>query len=516
VRKEIVINVASHETRIAILEDGELVEILVERSENERMVGDIYKGIVTAVLPGMQAAFVDIGLEKSAFLHVSDVADTDLADSTIIDDQEGGEEEETAVRSRRSNRFVPIQNLLQKGQDILVQITKEQIGTKGPRVTSQISLPGRFIVLVPGEDYIGVSRKISSWPEKRRLRDLVRASKPESVGIIVRTVGEGKGEKEFQDDVNRLVRLWQKVERRAKRVRAPCLIHEEMGMTSSLIRDLFSDDIDRVVTDSKEEYKQILSYLKMIAPLLRSRVELYREKAPIFDAFKIEPEIARTLERKVWLKKGGFLVIDHTEAMVTIDVNSGKYVGTSDHESTMLKINLDAAREIARQLRIRDLGGIIVIDFIDMASHKNRRRVVDELLLNLKRDRSKISVSQMSDFGLVEMTRQRVRPSLLYTFSEPCPVCSGAGRVQGRDTTLTKLERWLKRAIAVTSERRFTLYVHPTVAEYLEEDDGERLKILRRATRVKLDVNADPNLSIDSYRFFSPERNVDVTEEFKT
>ncbi|MBI4530780.1 MAG: Rne/Rng family ribonuclease [Candidatus Latescibacteria bacterium] len=515
-RKEIIINVASHETRIAILEDGELVEILVERSENERTVGDIYKGVVTAVLPGMQAAFVDIGLEKSAFLHVSDVADTDLVDSTILDDQDGEEEEETPVRSRRPSRFVPIQNLLQKGQEIMVQITKEQIGTKGPRVTSQVSLPGRFVVLVPGESYIGVSRKITNWAEKRRLRDLVRSLKLENIGIIIRTVGEGHGQKELEDDINRLVKLWQKIERKAKRLKAPCLLHEEMGMTSSLIRDLFSEDVDRVVTDSKYEYKQILSYLKTVAPNLRSRVELYREQTPIFDAFNIESEIEKTLDRKVWLKKGGFLVIDHTEAMVTIDVNSGKYVGTSDHESTMLKINLDAAREIARQLRLRDIGGIIVIDFIDMTASKNRKRIADELIANLKRDRSKISVSQMSDFGLVEMTRQRVRPSLLYTFSEPCPTCSGIGRVQGRDTTLTKIERWLKRATTVINERRLTLYVHPTVAEYLGEDDGERLKAIRRATRVRLDVTADPNLSIEDYRFFSLERNMDITEEFRT
>lgn len=515
--KEIIINVATHETRIAILEEGELVEILVERPENERMVGNIYKGIVTAVLPGMQAAFVDIGLEKSAFLHVSDVADIDLADSTIIDDQDVEEEEELPVpRSRRPNRFVPIQNLLQKGQDILVQVTKEQIGTKGPRVTSQISLPGRFVVLVPGENYIGVSRKITNWTEKRRLRDLVRGMKLENVGIIIRTVGEEKGEKEFEDDVSRLVKLWQKIDRKAKRVKAPNLLHEELGMTSSLIRDLFSADVDRVVTDSKYEYKQILSYLKTVAPDLRSRVEVMREKTPIFDLFNIESEIEKTLERRVWLKKGGFLVIDHTEAMVTIDVNSGKYVGTTDHESTMLKINMDAAKEIARQLRLRDIGGIIVIDFIDMTSHKNRKKIVDELLNSLKRDRSKISVLPMSDFGLVEMTRQRVRPSLIFTFSEPCPTCSGIGRVQGRDTTLTKIERWLKRATAVINERRLQLFVHPTVAEYLNDDDGERLRTLRHATRVKLDVHPDPNLSIEDYRFFSIDRGLDITEEFRT
>ena len=507
-KTEIIINVASHETRIALAEDKELVEILVERPENERMVGDIYKGVVSAVLPGMQAAFVDIGLEKSAFLHVSDMADSE----EYADMFDGSNGEARAANFRR--KFAPIQSILHKGEEILVQITKEPIGTKGPRITSEISLPGRFIVLVPNEELIGVSRKISNWGEKRRLRETVRGMKPDGHGIIVRTVGVDKGEKEFRSDIKTMLKVWNGIQKRAEATRAPALIHEEMGMTSGFVRDLFTDDVDRVVVDSRREYRRILKYLRAVSPHLRSRVELYRDKEPIFDAFKIEEEIEKAYNRKAWLKKGGFLIIDHTEALVTIDVNSGKFVGSTDQEDTVLKINMEAAREIARQLRLRDIGGIIVIDFIDMASYKNRRRVVEELQTALKRDRSKTSISQISEFGLVQMTRQRVRPSLLYTYSEPCPTCGGIGRVQGRDTTVTEIERWLKRSVVSLNERRFTLHVHPTVEEYLMENDRARLKLVQKATRTKIEVKKDLDLAIDSYRFFSAKRNKDLTDEF--
>lgn len=509
-RTEIIINMAVHENRIAILEDGRLVEILVERPENERMVGNIYKGVVNAVLPGMQAAFVDIGTEKSAFLHVSDVS-KETADYEDLFDVESDDEEPP----RTSDRFVPIQDMLKKRQELLVQITKEPIGSKGPRATSKVSLPGRFVVLVPNDDYIGVSRKITDWSEKRRLRKLTRRLKPDSFGVIVRTVAKGKGEKELKEDLQRLMRTWKKILRDSQRARAPTLIHREMGTTSSLIRDLFSENVDRVIIDSKREYRRILSYLKSVSPQLCSRVELYSEKTPIFDAFQIEKEIERASERRVELKAGGFLTIDHTEALVAIDVNSGRYVGRSNQEDTVLKINLEAAREIARQLRLRDIGGIIVIDFIDMISSRNRKKVEDELAGLLRRDRSKTNMLPISEFGVMEMTRQRVRPSLLYTFSEPCPVCKGIGRVQGRDTTVGKIERWLKRERAVERERRFRLVVHPSLGEYLSENGGERLKRLQRSARVKLEVEHDPDLPIEEYQMISLKSGEDVTERFR-
>lgn len=511
-RSEIIINVGSHETRIAILEDGRLVELLVERPENERMVGNIYKGIVSSVLPGMQAAFVDIGMEKSAFLHVSDVADTVAEFGELFD----VELEEEPSKPSREGAFVPIQDLLQKGQEILIQITKDPIGTKGPRATSEISLPGRFVVLIPKTDHIAVSRKITSWAEKRRLRDLVREFKPDNYGVIIRTVAQSKGEEELKNEIKSLVKQWEKLQKRAQRTGAPTLIHREMGMTSSLIRDLFNDEVDKVLVDSKREFKEIISYLRSVSPNLRSKVDLYREKAPIFDAFEIEKEIEKALDRKIWLKAGGYIVIDHTEALVAIDVNSGKYVGySSDQEDTILKINIEAAREIARQLRLRDIGGIIVVDFIDMESSKNRKKVYDEFQGALKRDRSKTNVSQISEFGLVEMTRQRVRQGLLYTFSEPCPSCDGIGRVQSRETTLTKIERWMERCQAVSNERGLTLHVHPSILEYLKQNGGERLRILRRATKIRPEIQVDPNLTVDDFRFFSSKLNKDITNEFK-
>ncbi len=501
-RTEIVLNAAIHETRIAILEDGRLVELLVERPEQERMVGNIYKGVVQNVLPGMQAAFVDIGTGKNAFLHASDVWDLDFLDL----------EEERHGRPRQT----PIQQRLRRGQEILVQVTKEAIGDKGPRVTTAISLPGRFVVLAPAqEDLLGVSRKITDVAERRRLRKLAASLKPEHCGLIVRTVAKGKGERELKSEIRRLSKLWENILKASHKVKAPALLHREMGITSSLVRDLFSEEVDRVVVDSKKEYKRILSYLKEVSPHLRERVELYEGELPIFDAFHIEEQVEEALQRRVELKTGGFLVIDHTEALVAIDVNTGKYVGRYNQEDTVLKINLEAAREIARQLRLRDIGGIIVIDFIDMASPKNRRRVEEELAEALKRDRARTNILPINQFGLLEMTRQRVRPSLLYTFSEPCPVCGGIGRVQGRDTTVTKIERCLKRTRVYSGERRFVLKVHPSVAEYLREDRERRLKLLQKSAKVKLELEEDESFSIEEFRILSKKTGEDLTERYR-
>lgn len=499
-RTEIVINVGIHETRIAILEDGQVMEILVERPEHERMVGNIYKGVVRSVMPGMQAAFVDIGSQKNAFLHVSDVADV----AVDYELEEEGERKRPAI-----------QDLLHKGQEVLIQITKEPIDTKGPRATAEIALPGRFLVLLPNDNRIGVSRKIKDWSEKDRLRRVAREVKPENFGVIVRTVAKGKGKDEFESDIKNLLKTWRRIEKKGQRVKAPALIHREMGMTFSLIRDLFTDEVDRVVIDSKKECKQILSYLKSVAPHLCSRVELYAEKTPIFDAFQIEGEIDKAWDRKVWLKKGAYLTIDHTEALVAIDVNSGKYAGKLTQGKTALAINIEAAREIARQLRLRDIGGIIVIDFIDMSQAADRRKVWEELVGALKRDRSKTSVLPISDLGLLEMTRQRVKPSLLYTFSEPCPLCNGVGRVQGRDTTVTKIERWLKRSQATSGERKLILRAHPLVAEYLLENKEARFKMLKKSTKTRIQLEPDPDLPIEAYRFLSWEGDVDITDKFE-
>src|SRR6266850_3791038 len=320
-RREIIINAGSNETRIALLEDKELVEVMVERPEAVRRVGDIYKGRVNAVLPGMQAAFVDLGLEKSAFLHASDLTpDTELED--LFEEEEDGDERPSGGRGGRGRRDEPvprIEEALKKGQDLLVQITKEPIGTKGPRVTTQVSLPGRFLVLMPGHEHIGVSRKIEDRAERARLKSLIREIRPKDAGVIVRTVGAEQGKKEFQSDIKYLEQLWAKIEKQSQRVKAPALLHQEMEFTTGLIRDIFNEDVDQLVIDSVEEHKSILKYLATYAPELRPRVKLYRGEAPIFDHFEIESEIEKAMERKVWLKKGGYITIDQTEALVAID-----------------------------------------------------------------------------------------------------------------------------------------------------------------------------------------------------
>ncbi|HPU85673.1 MAG TPA: Rne/Rng family ribonuclease [Candidatus Latescibacteria bacterium] len=515
-KTEIIVNSATQETRIAILEDGRLVEILVERPDTQRLVGNIYKGIVTSILPGMQAAFVDIGMEKSAFLHARDVGGSPerLDDE---EDEDAEDDDEEAPRSgRETKKYTPIQELLTKGQEVIVQITKEPIGTKGPRVTTDVSLPGRFSVLMPYSNHVGVSRKILGWSEKRRLKALAARLRPENCGIIVRTVAEGQGEDDLTRDINDLKRTWERVHRRAKRMKAPALIHSELGMTTSLMRDLLSEDVERVVVDSKSVYNDIIKYLKGTAPQLRDRVLLYDQKEPVFDAYGIEQEIANATNRRVPLRKGGFLVIDHTEAMVTIDVNTGRYVGRNNQEQTIVNINLEAGQEIARQLRLRDIGGIIAIDFIDMAIEANRKKVWEEFNKALRHDRSRINVAErLSEFGVLEMTRQRVRPSLLYTFSEPCPLCKGSGRVQSPDTTVTKLERWLKRLRAAGGEKKLVLEVHPTVGSYLRENDQRILKALRRTTGAQIILEDNPSLEIDAYRFSSLKTAEDLTAKYE-
>jgi ribonuclease G len=504
-RTEIFINQGIHESRIAILEDGRLSEIWVERPENERMVGDVYKGTVTAVLPGLQAAFVEIGHERTAFLQVRDMIEAENSDS----DSSGG------GRRSRHRSFPNIQSLIKKGEQVLVQVTKEPISTKGARVTTQLSLPGRFMVLVPGGNWVGVSRKISSWNERRRLRDLVTKIKPSGYSVIVRTEGKNQSDREFKRDMKQLVRNYERLIKVNKKATCPAQAHKEMGMTSSIIRDLFTDNVDRLVVDDKELYKEITSYLRQVSPELRKRVEYHKDRRPIFDAFKIEEEIEKAANRTVWMHRGGALVIDYAEAGTFIDVNSARYVGSADQEDNNLNTNLEAAREIARQLKLRDVGGIIVIDFIDMNEERNRRKIIERLIDEFKKDRAKVSISaHVSEFGLVEMTRQRVRPNLLHDHSEPCPICNGTGRILGPDTTLTRIERWLQRSYAATREKRYVLKVHPDVATYILANREKRLKSLRKATKARVKVETDTTLGPQDYRFFSTKRSLDVTAEF--
>jgi ribonuclease G len=509
--REILINCDPHETRIAILEDKELVELLVERSDRRRRVGDIYKARVNAVLPGMQAAFVDIGLAKTAFLHVSDLVES-LVD---YDELEDAPFEEDEGRRREVRQVIKIEDHLEKGQEILVQVTKESIGTKGPRVSGQISLPGRYLVLLPGADHAGVSRRIEDRNERMRLKGIVSEIKPAASGIIVRTAGEGKTKRHFTADVRFLTRLWKRIETKAGKVRAPALLHREMELVAGLIRDIFTDDVHKLVIDSNKEHKQILSYVRSFAPELRHRVKLYTGRAPIFDSYGIESEIEKAMDRKIWLKKGGYISIDQTEALVAIDVNTGRYIGRKDQEETAFKTNLEAAHEIARQLRLRDLGGIIVIDFIDMEQEAHKKAVLDELRSGLRKDRARTKAFQISELGLVEMTRQRERPSLLHYFSEECPSCGGVGRVLSLESMAMKTERILKRAAAELGEKHLQLKVSPQVAVYLLEERGARLEHLERRLGLEVDILDEPSLRREDFRLILKRGNKDVTSQFE-
>ncbi len=475
----------------------------------------------------MQAAFVDLGLKSNGFLHASDLATArpKLVDGLDIEDETGDDNGAVPLRGspRRGRRLRPprrspeshprIEEHLKPGQEILVQITKEPISTKGPRVSQQISLPGRYLVYMPQLDHLGISRKILERDERQRLRGLLTEIKPNGGGIIVRTVGAGKDPRHFRSDVRFLTRMWDEVQKRAKKEKAPALLHREMELTTGLIRDLFTEEVDRVIIDGKKEFREILGYLKSYAPELRSRVEHYEREVPIFDRFGIEPEIEKTFERKIWLKRGGYIVIEHTEALVTIDVNTGRYTGkTTSQEETILRTNLEAAREIARQLRLRDIGGIIVIDFIDMEIEANKRAVLEELRSCLRRDRARTKTFGVSDLGLVEMTRQRVRPSLLHYFSDDCPTCDGVGKVLSLDSVGMAVERMLSRAGRELTEKRLELHVSPEVAVFLMEERGGRIGHIERVCGLELDIVDDPTLRRHERRLKVIGTSEDVTE----
>jgi ribonuclease G len=508
VKQRIIINADSYETRVAILENDELAELFVERAEQRRNVGDIYKARVNAVLPGMQSAFVDMGLPKTGFLHASDLAESlsgleDLSDA----------DETTGDPKRRRRAPVPkIEDHLKKGQEVLVQITKESIGTKGPRVTQQVSLPGRFCVLMPGVEHIGVSRRIEERAERQRIKAILSDLKPKGVGVIARTAGEGKGDAEYAADIRHLTRLWQKIEKKSASARPPALLHRELEMSAGLIRDLFTDEVEEVFIDDPDSFSEIQGYLKAVSPELADRVRHYKGKDPIFDAFGIEPQIEKTFERKVWLKKGGYICIDHAEALVAVDVNTGRFTGKKNQEETIFRTNMEAAVEVPRQLRLRDIGGIIVVDFIDMESESNKRAVLDTLRNELRKDRARTKAFAVSDLGLVEMTRQRERSSLLHYYTEDCPTCGGLGKVPSNETMLVKLERAMRRVTALGGHRRITVKVSPDVALYFVEAEARRFAELEKRFKLQVDLKDDPQLKRGEMRILS-DKKADLTKQ---
>jgi len=507
--KSIVINVSLNETRIAILENKTLVELYYEVAEKERMVGDVYYARVAKVIKGLQAAFIDIGKKHDAFLHFSDL------DDRLLGFDPASKKGNVFPRYSRTGSD-PDDIPIRKGDRILVQITKEPVAEKGARVTTNLSLAGRYLVLVPNDRVVGVSRKIQNRKEKYRLKRVGRSIRPKGFGLVIRTVADGKSEAELKADLDNLIKRWEQLVKNMKNCQLPAVVYKEVGMLSSIIRDLFTADVNKLVVDDKKMYREIVKYLREVSPQLVNRVVLHQKKIPVFDAHNIESQLTKSLSRKVWLKRGGYLFIDHTEALTAIDVNSGRFRGKRDHDANSLKINLDAATEIARQLRLRDIGGIIIIDFIDMVDPKNRQKLQEAFKRELRKDRAQANIAPLSEFGIIEMTRERIRPVLLFAISEPCPACMGTGRVVSKTTTVAKIERWIKRYRSEGGARNVQLVVHPQLADYLSEGYKSPLRKLvwQYWTRIKL--MTDENISMDDFRFLDKMGEEDLTDRFMT
>jgi ribonuclease G len=495
---ELVINTTSHETRIALIENGTIAELYIERSRVKGIVGNIYKGRVIRVLPGMQAAFVDIGMEKAAFLYVADVFEEIEDYETFMDGnekKENGQEGE----SQGLNPMHPIEELLQEGQEIMVQVSKEPIGTKGARITSHISLPGRHLVYMPTVDHVGVSRRIENEAERERLKEIVERTKMTSGGFIIRTVSEGKSEEDLLTDMQYLTKLWEEVVKKNEKAHAPSLIHSDLDVTQKVVRDILSEDVDRIVVDAKPEYDKIVQFISTFMPKIKYSIELYEENEPIFDHFGLEVEISRALGRKVWLKSGGYIIIEQTEALTAVDVNTGRYVGKHNLEDTILKTNLEAVKEIAYQLRLRNIGGIIIIDFIDMEKEVNREKVFTALEEALKADKSKTNILKMSDLGLVEMTRKRVRESIGRLMCEPCPYCEGLGYIKSKTTVCQEIFRELRREMLDVHGSKAMLTVHPQVADLLYDEERRGLEDLEKRFKKRITVRAKPGFHQEQF-----------------
>ncbi len=493
--KELVISTTSHETRVALLEGGHIAELYIERERERGIVGNIYKGRVIRVLPGMQAAFVDIGLEKAAFLYVADVLDVmEQVERRVEGDAEPAGEEESALPP-----LPPIEDLLKEGQELLVQISKEPIGTKGARITSHISLPGRHLVYMPTVDHVGISRRIECEEERERLRSVVEEIRSPGTGFIVRTVSEGKSEDDLRHDMNFLVGLWENISRGLDQINAPELVHSDLDVTSKVLRDILTEDVQKIVVDNQEEYEKIVRFLRTFMPRLNYCIELYKGDEPIFDAYGLEVEISRALGRKVWLKSGGSIIIEQTEALTAVDVNTGRYVGKHNLEDTILKTNLEAVKEIAFQLRLRNIGGLIIIDFIDMEKEAHREKVHAALEEALKNDKNKTNILKISELGLVEMTRKRVRESIGRTLCEPCPYCEGKGYVKGKLTVIYEILRELHREMKDLPAGHVTLLAHPEIAGLLIDEERAGLDEVEELYGRPVSIQSRPGFHIEQF-----------------
>jgi ribonuclease G len=526
--KEMIISSSAHETRVAILEDDQVAEIFIERERSRGVVGNVYKGRVSKVLPGMQSAFIDLGLERDGFLYVSDVvASFEEFDRLDTEDDEspanqsgsgqvaaagngghgrrGGPSGPPGRRDRDKGPEPKIEELLKEGQEIIVQVAKEPLGTKGARLTSHATMPGRFLVFMPTVDHVGVSRKIDSREERARLRGIVREFREQtgfSGGLIIRTAAASRPKEDIVSDLSYFHKVWTEVRQKAESSRAPAVLYQEQSLVAKLLRDLLTDDYSAIRIDNAVEYRRVVELIERIMPTLASKVKLYEKEFPIFEEYGVQAEIDRALRSKVWLKSGGSIVINQTEALVAIDVNTGRYVGKKTAgrlEDTILKTNLEAVKEIVRQIRLRDLGGIIVLDFIDMEEKKNRQKVFQTVEQELRKDRSPSKALQVSDFGLVIITRKRVKQSLERVLTEPCPYCAGSAVIKSTSTICYEILSEVKKISADLNGQSLVLRVNPDIARALRDEERAVFKDLKQSLGRDIALRPDPQLHHEQF-----------------
>ena len=511
--KQLIINVSDHETRVAHLEDGTICELYVDRGDDSDVTGNIYKGKVLRVLPGMQAAFVDINLNQAAFIYVDDVYTNDFKEYERMFAIESDEkEDDTDIINNLDDspfeykRNFLIEERISEGQELLVQVAKSPIGTKGARISSYISLPGRFLVLMPTSDHIGVSRRIEDEVERERLRKAVKDLRRSNYGYIVRTAAEGEPAEKLASEMSFLNNLWQNINKKYENAPSPYLLHQELSVSLRAVRDLLIHEVEKLVIDSKPTYDAVLSFLDTYMPGLKDHVVLYDGSEPVFDAYNLEGDISRALKRKVWLKSGGYVTIEHTEALVAIDVNTGRYVGKHNLEETILKTNLEAVKEIAYQIRLRDIGGIIVIDFIDMEKKSNQEKVFNALKEALERDKSKTHVLPMSDMGLIQMTRKRTREPLTRILCEPCYYCEGEGYIISKQSICYTIFREILRESQDMNGMRLTLRVNPQIAELLHGEENHLITALEQIIGKQIMIYPNTTYHLEEYDIFEIHR----------
>lgn len=490
VKSEIIISANEWETRLALLEDGQLVEFHIERAERRSLVGRVYKAKVENVVKGLRGAFVSIGLRKNGFLPLAEIPEFEAFEPEL--------EFEPGAQAK-----APKPTEIQSGQEVLVQVVKEPFSEKGARVTSYISLPGRYLVYFPAMERIGISRRVRDRRERVRLREIARRMKREKVGLIIRTAAETATEHEIRNEYFSLERTWDEIMSRAEKLPGPAVLYEEPSIDVKLVRDLFTESVRKLIVDSRPKYSELVGYLRQTAPSLVSKVFLYGGETPIMEYYKVENELERLYQRRLWLKSGGFVTIDQTEALVAVDVNTGRSSKEEDPERLIFSTNMEAASEIARQIRLRDLSGLVLIDFIDMQDPKNTEKVVAELKKHLVNDRAKADFAPVSRFGLMEMTRERTRPGLLFTLCETCPTCKGLGRVMSRVEMALRIERFIHGKIRSLKGRRVKLVTAPSVAEFLSSEYSDRLGEVARQHELLIEVKADPELPPSEYKILT-------------